>query len=206
MKQTLFLTFYALLLPLSLIASDPLESRIDRQDKRYNTFAMTMKMLTNRKAKVLVETGTARFGDQNFAGDGGSTILFADWAFQNNALLYSVDIDENCLEVASKATRAYEANVIFTHSDSIEFLENFPEMIDFLYLDSMDFNKKKPKRSQKHHLREIESVYDKLSPQCIVLIDDCNYSQDGKGKYVIRFLKKKGWRVVANSYQVIMVR
>lgn len=53
------------------------------------------------------------------------------------------------------------------------------------YLDSFDFDISNPLPSQKHHLKEIEAAYDKLTDNSVVMIDDCDLPGGGKGKGVI---------------------
>jgi hypothetical protein len=55
-------------------------------------------------------------------------------------------------------------------------------------------------------LKEIEAAYSKLTDQSVVMIDDCQLPQGGKGKLIIDFLIKRGWKKVFDGYQVIMVK
>ncbi len=148
--------------------------------------------MAKRKAQILVETGTARGGRSNCAGDGCSTPIFAEWASQHGALLYSVDIDRTALITAERCLGDLYKYVKFVHSDSIVFLKNFNQKIDFLYLDSYDFDFKNPLPSQQHHYQEIVAAYPWLTDQTIILIDDCDLPHGGKGKLVIEFLLEKG--------------
>ncbi len=163
-------------------------------------------MLKQRNAKVLVETGTARLGDRNCRGDGCSTVIFGDWAKQNNAILHSVDIDPKAISAAITATRSFGAHVQPTCGDSVEFLENFPATIDFLYLDSYDFDFANPLPSQLHHKKEIIAAYPHLAENCVVMIDDCDLPHGGKGKYIIEYLLSLDWKIIYSGYQVILVR
>lgn len=183
-----------------------LENRLGEFDKRYQSFVMIMDILQERNAKLLVETGTSRDGASNFAGDGGSTIIFADWATDNDAYLYTVDIDPRAIANSQQAAAAYAHNVDFVVSDSIKYLSEFAYPIDFLYLDSYDFNLWDPTPSQTHHLREIEAAYDKLHENSVVMIDDCDLPYGGKGKLVIDYLRKRNWKIIYSGYQVILVR
>lgn len=182
-----------------------LSQRISPSDKRYDTFVESLRLMEERGAQILVETGTSRGGIRNFAGDGGSTVIFSHYAFDHNALLFSVDIDKQNLKNARLAI-PYNDNVVrFIHSDSIEFLKNFGQPIDFLYLDSFDYDVKNPSLSQRHHLNEIIAAYDWLHSKTIIMIDDCDLPQGGKGKLAINFLLKRGWKIIKDSYQVILV-
>lgn len=183
-----------------------LSQRIMRDDKRYKSFLLILEMLKQRNAKVLVETGTARLGDRNCKGDGCSTMIFGDWAKQNDAVLYSVDIDPKAISAAITATRAFGEHVQPTCDDSVEYLEKFPAQIDFLYLDSYDFDFANPLPSQLHHKKEIIAAYPHLAENCIVMIDDCDLPHGGKGKYIIEYLLNLNWKIIYSGYQVILVR
>jgi len=73
--------------------------------KRRNSFRLTMKLLGERNAKILLETGVARKGLRNTKYDGASTIVFGLWAMQNQAFLHSVDIDPAAVEEARKEVK-----------------------------------------------------------------------------------------------------
>lgn len=88
----------------------------------------------------------------------------------------------------------------------MEFLSRFDRPIDFLYLDSWDFDFADPAPSQQHHLREIIAAYPRLHAQSMVLIDDCNLPHGGKGRLVIQYLAERGWRVLHSEYQTLLVR
>lgn len=183
-----------------------LTERIPESNKRHFSFMLALLMLKDRCAKTLVETGTSRDGDQNFIWDGGSTIIFSHWASQNQAMLYSVDIDPFAIGRAFKVTRSYADHIQLVCSDSVKFLEHFQQPIDFLYLDSYDFDFNDPAPSQNHHLREIIAVYPALHEASVVMIDDCDLPFGGKGKLVIEFLLERGWKIVYKGYQTILVQ
>jgi len=186
---------------------DPLEKRISPQDKRFITFKKAFELMEERRVKTIVETGTARYGANNFEGDGGSTILFSDWASSHEGCkVYSVDISKECIKAAEPAVAPYQKAVSLICSDSVDFLKNFNQKIDFLYLDSYDFDSTNPSPSQYHHLKEIEAAYDKLTSRSIVMIDDCRLPYGGKGKLVIEYLLQRGWKILEDQYQVILIK
>jgi predicted O-methyltransferase YrrM len=219
-KDFMMITRFALVLSLTLVffaATDAgaslesdnsryLENWLNRSDKRYGSFMAVMDLLVERQAKLLVETGTSRGGASNFVGDGGSTIIFADWASQHGAYLFTIDIDPGAIANARNASQDYSDNVEYVCSDSIKYLTEFGQQIDFLYLDSYDFNASNPAPSQNHHLYEIQAAYDKLHDNSIVMIDDCDLPHGGKGKLIIEYLLEKGWKIVYSGYQVILVQ
>jgi predicted O-methyltransferase YrrM len=183
-----------------------LRGKIDPNNRRYSTFLTALNLLTERNVQSIVETGTARHGIKNCAGDGCSTIIFSEWSTNHGASLYSVDINPEALHRAEQAIPVYNRDcATFILGDSIEFLFNFEKQIDFLYLDSYDFNASRPIQSQLHYFREIMAAYPWLTPQSIVMIDDCDLPHGGKGKYAIDYLLERGWTILKSSYQVILV-
>ena len=80
--------------------------------------------------------------------------------------------------------------------------------IDFLYLDSYDYSKTDleiQRKSQEHHLQEFKIIEDRLHKNTIVLIDDCGLPGGGKGKTVIAYMLQKGWEIIINKYQVLLL-
>ena len=102
-----------------------------------------------------------------------------------------------------------DGSIEFAVSDSVEWLANFKEEVDFLYLDSYDYDKHDKAEqvaSQEHHLKEFQAIESRLHSHSIVLIDDCRLAGGGKGKLVIDYMKSKGWYVDTNAYQVLLLR
>ncbi|MEL6917750.1 MAG: class I SAM-dependent methyltransferase [Bacteroidota bacterium] len=178
--------------------------------KRRDTFLKTMALLKERNAKVIVETGTSREGLHGAKSNGAATIVFGKWAMQNGAFLHSVDISENSVQNAQKEVTAQglDSYVKIHLSDSIEFLQNFEGKIDFLYLDSYDYSNdpEVQVKSQTHHLLEFKAVEDRLKDSSIVLIDDCDLPNGGKGKMVVDYMLQKDWKIVMKAYQILLVR
>ncbi len=207
MTLSLMMTIATLYLHAAAVPSESyLTDRIKLDDKRYLTYLGILELLNHHDAKIIVETGTSRDGDRNFNGDGGSTVIFADWATQNNAFIYSVDIDPQAVKNSQIATDIYADHVQVVCEDSISFLTKFDKPIDFLYLDSFDFDFSNPITSQEHHLKEIIAACPKLSDNSIVMIDDCDLPEGGKGKLVIQYLTSLGWVIFQDGYQVIMIQ
>ncbi len=181
---------------------------LSKEDKRYQTFVEALHLLEQRGGKTLVETGTSRKGDKNLSGDGGSTLIFGEFAKENGALLYSVDIDAGALlkaEVACKKREIHD-HVMFVCQDSIQFLADFPHKIDFIYLDSYDYDPANPDPSQKHHLRELLAAWPAITEDTIILIDDCRLKNGGKGRLAIQYLLKNGWKIHRKKYQTLLIK
>lgn len=178
--------------------------------KRRDTFRKTMELLQKTGAKTLIETGTSREGLHGAKSNGAATIVFGKWASENDAFLHSVDISEKSVANAQTEVDKQKLNqwIEIHQSDSIKFLEDFQEKVDLLYLDSYDYSDDVlvQKKSQEHHLKEFKVIESRLHDKSIVLIDDCDLPNGGKGKLAIEYMLKKGWRVEANAYQVLLLR
>ena len=183
-----------------------LEGKIEKDNLRYETMSTILDLMIKRGVKTIVETGTARHGTENCAGDGCSTPIFAQWAKDHGAILYSVDINQEAIQSASRSVSHIGECVRFVTGDSVDFLFNFEDKIDFLYLDSYDFEWWDPNPSQFHHYREIVAAYPHLTPDSIVMIDDCNLPHGGKGKLVAEYLTSRGWVPFKSAYQIIFVK
>ncbi|MBA3721545.1 MAG: class I SAM-dependent methyltransferase [Parachlamydiaceae bacterium] len=209
-KCVLLSIFFSLTIPSDSYANitsseEYLKGRIPKKNHRYNTMKKALELMSERNAKIIVETGTARYGDKFFDSDGGSTIIFGDWAEKNGSIFYSVDISPTNIETARTVVGIYK-NTTLVCEDSIQFLSNFNQQIDFLYLDSYDFDILDPKPSQNHHLKEIIAAYPRLTSKSVVMVDDCRLPRGGKGASIIPFLLKRGWKILVNEYQVILVK
>ena len=189
----------------------PLLPRKYNFGKRRDTLREVLRLLDERGARVLLETGVARMGLEKSKGDGASTIVFGLWAKQNDAHLYSVDIDPEATQRAGRAVAemGLSDNVTLVTSDSVAYLDDFTETVDFLYLDSYDYHKTDTAiqtASQDHHLKEIKAIEGCLHDKTVILIDDCDMPNGGKGKLVIEWLTGRGWKVHMSEYQVILVQ
>ena len=178
--------------------------------KRRNTFLKILELLDKTHAKIIIETGTSREGLHGAKSNGAATIVFGKWAKLNNAIVHSVDINEKSIEVAQKEVnkQGLTSYVKIHHSDSVAFLENFKEKVDFLYLDSYDYSEDTEVqiKSQMHHLNEFKAIEDQLHENTIVLIDDCALPNGGKGKLVVEYMLKKDWKILMEAYQIMLVR
>ena len=188
----------------------PLLPRRYNFGKRRDTLREVLRLLDERGATTLLETGVARMGLEKSKGDGASTIVFGLWAKQNDAHLYSVDIDPEATERAGQAVAKMDLSdsVTLVTSDSVAYLDEFTDTVDFLYLDSYEDHKTDTAiqiARQDHHLKEIKAIEGCLHEGTVILIDDCDMPNGGKGKLVIERLTAKGWKVHMSEYQVVLV-
>lgn len=151
----------------------------------------------NKDYYVILETGCIRSRD-NWNGDGCSTLLWDSFVNFHNGRVYSVDINEQAVELSKQLT---SNKTTVTCSNSIPYLWKFNVEIDLLYLDSLDVNFKKPHKSALHHIKELCAVMKNLSRGSIILIDDME-NNNGKGEYVVDFMNDICNEKIIDDYQV----
>lgn len=158
------------------------------------------------RSPIIVETGCARIED-NWAGDGLSTLIWADYVNTFGGKFYSVDIDPKCIEFArSKIVETDQVKLVC--QDSLFFLKHFDNNIDLLYLDSMDFcTTGDPNPPQDHSLREAQVATPLLTSRSLILIDDCGLIHGGKGGKVVPYLVNEGvWAIAHYGYQILLTQ
>ena len=177
---------------------------------RYFSSKIALNLLLQRGGVNIVETGTTRALD-DFGGAGMSTIFFGDFAKTYSKHLWTVDILPEAIELCMGVTKEYASNISYEIGDSLVFLKTFPEKIDLLYLDSMDCptdfaDMPTLLKSQEHQLHEVETAWDKLTDNSIILLDDCGFENGGKGKFARDFIRGKGWTELLCDYQSLWVK
>ena len=197
----------------SLRGLDMIDELMKGSSIRAATFKAALNYLDRVKPAVIIETGTARgrfdINLPSICGDGASTLIFALWCSRNNAKIYTVDIDPICIDNCKLNIAALGLTdvVEFVVSDSVAFLETCPlTHLQFLFLDSYDFDYNDPVPSQMHHLKEYLAVKDKLADQCCILIDDCGLPHGGKGFYVEQHLPRDKFTLLQSGYQHLYER
>jgi predicted O-methyltransferase YrrM len=171
--------------------------------KRANTFeAIFNCFLALDHPPIIVETGTYR-EENNYTGDGCSTLLFDNYVDIHGGKLFSVDIDPDACDLAAKATK--HANII--ESDSVEYLGSLDGECDLLYLDSFNIqdwlNDWEPAA---HHLKELFAAKNILRDGTLIVIDDNltlpSGKRVGKGRLVYELMDSLGIEPLFDSYQV----
>lgn len=148
---------------------------------------------------TIVETGCIRnTTNESKLGDGWSTLNWEYYCRNTDSKVYVVDINHNHLSTSKKIVP--ESNWVKYHEgDSITFLKNFDNKIDFLFLDSYDYtgDEENIKKCHEHSLNELKAAWDKLNQKCFILIDDVfNDAWDGKGKLSIPYLLSNNFEIV----------
>ena len=171
--------------------------------KRFSTMYKGLQLISEVEKPVLVETGIVR---DPTPGGGHSTYKFGEFAERRNGSVHSCDINDKAVHFAKVATFQYKDYISYYCSDSVQFLDELDEQIDFLYLDSFDSGPGQEEAASQHQLSEIKAVFHKLKENCVVLLDDAGLPEGGKTKYSSQFLEENGFRLELEDYQKLYVR
>lgn len=180
--------------------------------KRTKTMQRALELLLEKKKSpgIIIETGTQRL--MYDPGGGMSTTIFADFCKTYNFHLFTCDNNPDALYVAARATERFASFVSYVENDSVEFLKQFNQKIDLLYLDSMDCpeydspTSTKLLASQNHQLAEIKAAWNKLSDDPIILLDDNNFDNGGKTRLTKYFLKEYGFDEIMGGNQSLWIK
>jgi len=170
---------------------------------RYNTFYKIFEYLErlDKKKYFIVETGMAR-QENNYGGDGLSTILFDEYLNYRDGKIISVDISP---QVVSFAASKISSKAELICSDSVSYLYNLSKQetpkLDLLYLDSFDLSWDNPHPSSLHHVKELLAIMHKVTPGTLIVVDDNNRGA-GKGQYIADFMENTGKVKYFDEYQI----
>jgi len=175
------------------------------ESRRWSAFTFIADILIARsfsQPTLIVETGCAR-KENNWSGDGQSTIVWSWLSGQLDGLTYSVDINPDHVTLA----RSMSPNARITVGDSVDFLRHFgnASSISLLYLDSFDY-KVGSLDAAEHHLRELQAIYDRLPADCMIAVDDCITPTEGKGALVRQWLEERGNLPVLEGYVTVWLK
>jgi hypothetical protein len=164
---------------------------------RVPTINKALSEFRTRQGRLVVEIGSIRQRG-NLVGDGYSTVAWAQFAEQ----VYSVDIDAEATALTREETGEF-GNVVAVTQDGVEFLEAFNEPIDLLYLDAWDAFLP---GSQENHLRAYMAARRNLHDLSLILIDDTNLGDGGKGRLVVPRAIEDGFNVIFAENQTLLGR
>ena len=173
-----------------------------RLGKRKDTFRQIFEILENKEKDfyVIVETGCIRI-QNNWEGDGYSTVLFDEFVNVYDGIVRSVDINDKHCQLARYF--ATDKSIIST-DDSVRFLWNLKleRKIDLLYLDSYDVEDKNDVHAAAfHHFMEFYAATNNLSKDSLIVVDDCDMKDCGKAKYIKQFMDHIGNKSVIEGCQ-----
>jgi len=193
------------------------------------------KLVALNKPLTIVETGTLWAPLKEPMG--AFTYIFGDLIKNHTGgKLITIDINPQHIENAKQTTLEFRDAIEYVTSDSVEYLESMSDEevknVDFFYFDSYDFNVPDPVPSQLHHFRELTAVYNRISKNVILSVDDnlppgCWVTWNifnekgeivsdkkyfgtppnrwfGKGTLIDSFLTQKGWERTFTSHEPLM--
>jgi hypothetical protein len=168
--------------------------------RRWQAFVFIADALAELRRPIgIVETGCLRqIG--NWAGDGQSTVVW-DWLIkQHGGYGHSYDISPESVAAARSAVSTMQVQ----QQDSVEALAGFASAstIDLLYLDSYDWTAGSD-ASALHHRKELEAIYDRLRPGCLIAVDDCMGKSEGKHALVLPWLAERGVEPIVTGYVTV---
>jgi hypothetical protein len=173
-----------------------------RLNKRQASFQTIFNFLDGIKNPCIVETGTYR-EENNYEGDGCSTLLFDTYIECFGGSLISIDNDPTACQLARSATT--EALVL--EKDSVEALGEMEGTVDLLYLDSyniQDWNNDWAPAA--HHLKELCAAKNIIQPGTLIVIDDNYHAPNGqvigKGRLVYELMESLGIEPYIFDYQI----
>jgi hypothetical protein len=157
--------------------------------------------------KTIVEVGSMRHPlkhaldefDPACCNEGHSTLYFAE----TGAEVFTADVNPKCAEVLVSSTRTYRNLHVYT-SDGIWFLKKFDRPIDLLYLDAWDVVPSLEYAEK--HLEAYRAAIPHLARTCLVLIDDTDILNGGKGRQAIPQMIRDGFELVTCGRQAMLAR
>ena len=181
---------------------DQIKPRLNRRAETFQQIFDYLETIWETRDPVIVETGTYR-EENNYEGDGCSTLLFDQYVAAHGGIFWSVDNDSKACDLATAETD----HAIIVCSDSVEFLASLDGKVDLLYLDSYnitDWNHDCEPAA--HHLKELFAARHCLKPGTLVVIDDNIVTPQGKrlgkGRLVYELIEALGGEPYFDSYQV----
>lgn len=173
-----------------------------RLNKRRTSFETMFEFLGEIKHPTIIETGTYR-EENNYEGDGCSTLLFDKYIECHGGNLISIDNDPKACQLARNATT--EALVI--ERDSVEALGEMEGRVDLLYLDSYnieDWNNDWAPAA--HHLKELCAAKNIIRPGTLIVVDDnfqtLSGNLVGKGRLINELMESLGIAPYIFGYQI----
>jgi len=155
----------------------PYEDDLKRTGKsRYNFYEYVIpKLVAKQKPLCIIETGTMWSDLKDNMG--AFTLVFSDliknWT---GGKLVTIDISKENLNKCKETTKKFSDVIDYVNSDSVQYLKLLPDndvsKVDLFYFDSYDLNVTNQDPSAKHHLMELEAVYNRLADDVIIAVDD----------------------------------
>ena len=172
---------------------------------RTDSFRKIFKYLDGLKCKevFIVETGCYREED-NYRGDGCSTLLFDNYVKHRGGNVISIDISPKACKLARDNT---SKRVEVICGDSVEELGYLEGKVDLLYLDSFNITDwGNDWESSAHHLKELFAAKNVIKPGTLIVVDDNLRAADGrllgKGRLIGELMQALDLKTYIDEYQI----
>lgn len=191
---------------------------------RYSSLKLAFELLSTNKKNIIVELGTSR----SFVNSTLEGCMISDTKYWNEAdkdswdwgaglftricsevisgtmnVLYTIDPLDSAIFISKIITESFQNNIIYKQTDSTSFLHSLNLQIDLLYMDHHETCEE----GAILHLEDCKVCFSRklLTPNSIIIVDDTDFPDLGKGKYSIPFLKINGFRTQYEGYQTVLV-
>ena len=177
------------------------DSQLNRNSLRLSplpSLRHAAELFNARNGKIIIELGGLNLPPEHpqFELWGGSTI---NWAMHTRALrILSIDINPRVTQLTREHTRRFAAVEPVT-ADALLFLSGCQLPIDLLYFDAWDVEQNSPYKQR--HLDAFRLALPHLTPRAIVLVDDTDIDNGGKGELVVPEALANGFRILWKGRQ-----
>ena len=172
---------------------------------RAGSFRKMFEYLDDIKSEkvFIVETGCYREED-NYRGDGCSSLLFDNYVKHRGGDVISIDISPEACKLASANT---SDSVEVICGDSVEELGYLEGKVDLLYLDSFNITDwGNDWESSAHHLKELFAAKNIIKPGTLIVVDDNLRSASGnvlgKGRLISELMDALDLKPFIDEYQI----
>ncbi len=119
------------------------------------------------------------------------------------AQVYSVDISASNTKMTKEICKEFK-NLTAVTEDGVKFLKSFNKSIDLLFLDAWDAVP--GTRYAESHLEAYLAAKPKLHDKSLILIDDTDIDNGGKGRLVIPQAIKDGYKIIFSGRQTLLAK
>jgi len=159
-------------------------------------------LFNQNKGETIIEIGTGIHG-----GIAGNSMLV--WTQKTSAKrIIAIDLEQQRLDEVRAATHQY-TNVELVLADGIEYVKQFPDKIDLLYLDFWTPDPKGtfPGTGRAEAYRDsYNAAKDKMNTHSIILIDDTDHVHPWKHTYIVPLARMNGYKVLCVGRQTLLKR
>jgi len=199
------LVFVPLFLQFS--CTTPLLAKKPKREHPKEYIKKALDIFKARKGKTIVEIGSMRDpvphpvdnGSCKNCIQGHSTM----WWALTGMDVYTVDINPENTNIVNTICKNFK-HVHAITQDGIAFLKEFKQPIDLLFLDAWDADEGTPFAEK--HLEAYMAAKPNLHNQSLILIDDTDLKDCGKGRLVIPQAIQDGYKVIFTGRQTLLAQ